>query len=381
MLRSITKFCVLLLLVAGFPGSADAYRIQNCDDVAEADIEKAADWIEANMATLVDQFTFLTERQRQEIVRKWARLDLRCSDSEAQCSRFLGHAHGGPGSQVNLCIYTLTSSQSLCDLVNTIMHEQGHAHGFRMVPGHNNPTQYHRDTDPIYRMGNIAQDACEADTAFVDAPLQAAGERSIGAACSSDQQCRSSRCSQDVCVCNEDSDCPLGQSCFKPASARNYCSSTSRPVGAACTRDDQCRSNQCEQDFCVCRHDSDCPSGQICRTPVTGANRCEAQADSGELSLQALCARDAECRSNKCEFNKCVCNSDSDCPAGQECYRPVGSPNSCRLVGLTLGAGCTRDSQCRSNKCEGNHCVCRTNDDCSPGEQCKTPITAVNRCE
>ena len=181
MLRSITKFCVLLLLVAGFPGSAHAYRIQNCDDVAEADIEKAADWIEANMVTLVDQFTFLTERQRQEIVRKWARLDLRCSDSEAQCSRFLGHAHGGPGSQVNLCIYTLTSSQSLCDLVGTIMHEQGHAHGFRMVPGHNNPTQYHRDTDPIYRMGNIAQDACEADTAFVDAPLQAAGERSIGA--------------------------------------------------------------------------------------------------------------------------------------------------------------------------------------------------------
>ena len=135
------------------------------------------------MVTLVDQFTFLTERQRQEIVRKWARLDLRCSDSEAQCSRFLGHAHGGPGSQVNLCIYTLTSSQSLCDLVSTIMHEQGHAHGFRMVPGHNNPTQYHRDTDPIYRMGNIAQDACEADTAFVDAPLQAVGERSIGASC------------------------------------------------------------------------------------------------------------------------------------------------------------------------------------------------------
>ena len=68
------------------------------------------------MVTLVDQFTFLTERQRQEIVRKWARLDLRCSDREASCSHFVGHAHGGPGNQVNICYYTLTSSRSLCDL-------------------------------------------------------------------------------------------------------------------------------------------------------------------------------------------------------------------------------------------------------------------------
>jgi Cys-rich repeat protein len=333
------------------------------------------------MSSIVDRYTFLTERQRQEIVRKWARLDLRCSESRGQCDRFVGHAHGGPGNQVNLCYYSFVSSRSLCDLVGTIMHEQGHAHGFRMVPGHNQPTAYHHDHDPIYRMGDLAEGACEADATFTDAALSGTGGRAIGAACTSDQQCDSSRCAGGSCVCTEDSDCPGGQSCFKPVAGRNFCSSTSLALGAACTRDDQCRSNQCEGDVCVCRHDTDCPSGQVCRTPITGANRCEAESGNGELALGAACTRDAACRSNKCESGRCVCNSDGDCPAGQECYRPITAPNACRLVALALGASCQRDSQCRSEKCERDRCVCRTNDDCAAGQRCRTPITGANFCE
>jgi len=376
-----------LLMLANVILPAHAYDINNCDATARADIKTAADFLEANMSTLVDRYTFLTEEQRQEIIRKWARLKIRCADNDNTCSsNTLGRAHGGPGNTINVCYYNeVRIGSSLCDLAQTIMHEQGHAHGFRMVPGHNNPTQYVFDNDPMYRMGSMALNFCEyraAEKTFTDAALKGVGSRAIGASCTADLQCASSRCSQNQCVCDEDVDCASGQRCFKPATARNYCSNVSLPIGATCTREDQCLSNQCENQTCVCRHDSDCPTGQTCRTPITGSNRCERPDDPiGAAPVGAACTSDRNCLSNKCDSNRCVCNSDADCAAGTECYRPIGAPNQCRAVGLNLGASCQRDSQCRSGKCEDDECVCRHDDDCGPGFKCKTPITGKNRCE
>ncbi len=371
---------VCLLIALGAAARSSAFEVTNCPPKPGSDIRTAAEFINRNMSEIVDQYTFLSEKQRQEIIRKWVGLNLHCSDSRGECVTAGGYAHGGPGNRVNICYYSFGSGATLCELVNVIMHEQGHAHGFRKVPGHNDPTQYVFENDVMYRMGFIARDFCVSSN-FNNAPLQGGGDRSLGAKCSEDLQCRSSRCSGDVCVCDEDSDCPQGQSCFEPVGAPNFCRSTSLALGASCTRDDECRSNQCEGNVCVCRHDSDCPSGQVCRTPITGSNRCEKGEDIGSRPVNALCERDSDCLSNKCEFNKCVCNSDSDCPAGQECYRPIGTGNVCRVVGLALGAGCQKDSQCRSNKCEKDKCVCRSDDDCPSGKKCKTPITGQNRCE
>ena len=382
MSKTVATACLLIAL--GGAARARAYEIKNCPPWPEADIKAAAKFLNGNMSALVDQYTFLTEKQRQEIVRKWVGLNIRCSDHEKQCDRFDGYAHGGPGNTIHICYYSFSSSDDLCDLVRTIMHEQGHADGFRMVPGHNHPTKYIYENDPMYRMGSMAEDFCESSASsglFTNAALKGGGNRNIGDDCKEDLQCRSSRCSGGECVCNEDSDCGLGRRCFKPATAKNFCASTSLALGASCGRDDECLSNQCENDVCVCRHDSDCPSGQVCRTPITGSNRCEASEDVGSKALGASCDRDSECLSNKCEKDECVCNSDSDCPAGQECYRPIAGTNDCRPVGLTLGKPCQRDSQCRSNKCEKDECVCRTNDDCPAGKVCKTPITGKNRCE
>jgi hypothetical protein len=370
----------LLVTLTGATQAA-AYDIKGCPGDPASDIAAAADFLEDNMSTLVDQYTFLTERQRQEIVRKWVRINLKCSDKEGMCDKFVGHAHGGPGNTINICYYSYSRFSSLCDLVSTIMHEQGHAHGFRMVSGHNKPTDYHYQHDPIYRMGIIAKDFCESSISFTDSPLRGGGNRAIGDDCSEDLQCDSSRCSGGECVCNEDSDCAAGERCFKPAAAKNFCSNVSRDLGAACNRDDECRSNQCESDVCVCRHDSDCPGGQVCRTPITGRNSCEAAEEIGSRALGADCDRNSQCLSNKCESDECVCNSDGDCPAGQECYRPITGTNDCRTVGLELGRSCQRNSQCRSNKCEQDECVCRTNDDCPARQVCKTPITGKNRCE
>src|SRR5262245_1931163 len=279
-------------------GTAHAYEIDNCDPTARADIKLAADFLEANMSTLVDRYTFLSEKQRQEIIRKWARLHIRCSDNVNECTSAFGYSHGGPGNGIRICYYTMVQSKvSLCDLTNTIMHEQGHAHGFREVPGHNNPTQYIFDNDPMYRMGAIAQNFCESRAssgAFTDAALQGR-IRALGAACTADEQCASHSCSHGTCQCNQNADCPGGQSCLKPVSGRNFCSSTSLPIGASCTRDDQCRSDHCERGSCVCRHDGDCASGQVCRTPITGPNFCQAQSNSGSRPVGSPCQHNAEC--------------------------------------------------------------------------------------
>ncbi len=384
MSKPVVAVCLLIVLGAAARGSA--FEVNNCPPKPQSDITAAARFINRNMSDIVDPYTFLTEEQRQEIVRKWVGLNIRCSDREQACDKFDGYAHGGPGNRVNICYYSFGSGATLCDLVRVIMHEQGHAHGFRMVPGHNDPgpPKYVKENDVMYRMGFMAQDFCLAKAAagsFDNAVLQGGGERAIGAKCSEDLQCSSSRCSGGTCVCNSDIDCPSGQRCFKPATAKNFCAATALPLGASCNREDECLSNQCEGGVCVCRHDSDCPSGQVCRTPITGSNFCEAAEKSGSKMLGVSCNHDSECRSNKCESGRCVCNSDSDCAPGLECYRPITGSNACRPVGLALGASCQKDSQCRSNKCEKNQCVCRTNDDCPAGKVCKTPITGKNHCE
>jgi hypothetical protein len=210
-------------------------------------------------------------------------------------------------------------------------------------------------------MGFRARDFCRTDTAFItDVRLIGRSDLALGASCRVDAQCRGGRCLSGTCQCDQDADCPSAQKCFKPIAGRNYCSVASKALSAACTRNDECLSNRCENQTCVCGHDSDCPSGQTCRTPITGSNRCETPATPvGGAPVGAACTRDGACLSNKCDHNLCVCNSDADCAAGTQCYRPIGAPNECRAVGLNLGAACQRDSQCVSGKCESDECVCR----------------------
>ncbi len=383
MSRRVATTCLLILL--GATMRASAFDVTNCPPKPHSDITTAAKFLNRNMSEIVDQYTFLSEEQRQEIIRKWVGLNIHCSDNAGQCATFAGYAHGGLGNRVNICYYGFSSGSNLCDMVRVIMHEQGHAHGFRKVPGHNDPTNYVRENDVMYRMGYLAEDYCDAKVAagsFANDILQGGGDRNLGNACTEDLQCRSNRCSGGSCVCDQDTDCLQGFRCYKSvASGNNFCGRSALAVGASCSREDQCLSNQCEGGKCVCRHDSDCPGGQICRTPITGSNFCEAANKVGSKGLRELCERDSECLSNTCEYSKCVCHSDSDCPDGQECYKVFGTSNACRIVGLTMGAGCSKDSQCRTNKCEKNVCVCRHDDDCSSGKKCKTPITGKNYCE
>ena len=215
-------------------------------------------------------------------------------------------------------------------------------------------------------MGYRARDFCRTDTAFItDVRLIGRSDLAFGEACRVDDQCDSGRCLGGTCQCDQDVDCPTAQKCFKPVAGRNYCSLASKALNAACTRNDECLSDRCENRVCVCRHDSDCSGGR--RRSHTN-HRFEPMRNTGPARLEELrwepLAPTIEPACPTSATTTSHCNSDADCAAGRECYRPIGAANVCRVVGLNLGRACQRDSQCLSGKCESDECVCRHDDDC-----------------
>lgn len=204
----------------------------------------------------------------------------------------------------------------------------------------------------------------------------------LGSSCSSNGQCASNNCDRGFCACRRDSDCPSGQICFVRLFGVNYCSATSLPLGHPCRKNSQCLSGKCESDLtatgqrCVCSRDSDCPSGQECFRPLFGPNFCSITA----LPLGSSCTKNDQCDSNKCQGGECVCTSSPQCPSGQTCFTPVLSPNFCSPTNLPIWSVCQKNDQCASNKCEGGRCVCTSNSHCISGQTCFTPLLSQNFC-
>ncbi len=332
--KHLTKLSsVLAVLCLFFSMSANAYKIKNCSDDAVSNLSAAANFIQKNMSAITDQYTFLTIKQRQEIVRKWPNMVLSCRDNSSKCrgnSNQYGYSHGGPGSKIKLCYSNMVDLKySTCDAVESIMHESGHAHGFRSAVGHNDPKKYQFNNDPIYRMGNLAQDYCElkADEGeLINAPFVGIVRTALGGTCSKNSACASGKCESSKCVCNDDSDCPGKQSCYTPIGKANYCSSTTLALGASCSKNSQCESDKCESKVCVCKNNSDCAPGEACFTPVTKKNYCE----STSKPLGASCSKNSQCSSDKCEKGECVCTKNTDCPGSQKCKTPVTKKNYCK---------------------------------------------------
>lgn len=209
---------------------ADDFKIKDCDADAAADVALAYQFVANNLGKIFDPMTFLTSAQRSEMKKKWGRITVDCVDNKKKCSSsstLLGLAHGGLGNQVNVCYYNhVDLRHTLCELSASLVHESGHANGLPSMKGHNNPTTAVFDQDLIYRMEGVAEAFCEAEAAagrFDDAALQGVSRRAIGTNCSVDDQCTTSKCERNECVCKVDSDCSGTERCKKPLGGINQC--------------------------------------------------------------------------------------------------------------------------------------------------------------
>jgi hypothetical protein len=295
--RARNTLPVALLAVAvcvGVPAVARADRYKDCSVQAEQNLAKVVSFISSNMSAIVDQYSFLSEKQRQEIVRKWPNVKIRCNDNSHMCRKkdgidIGGHAHGGLGNTINVCHGNMVDAgDTICTGVAIVMHEMGHAHGFRKASGHNDPTPYIKKHDIIYRMGNLAASYCS--TTATTGTFEGTRRDPLGDGCRNNSDCSSGRCwvkldsrpfevvppGQDrgTCVCNDDGDCSGSQKCYKPFGKQPYCASTTKKLDESCSKDSQCASNKCEGGECVCRKDTDCGSRK-CKTPITKKNYCE----------------------------------------------------------------------------------------------------------
>jgi hypothetical protein len=296
--RALAAALLAAAVCAGVPATAHADRYKDCGVQEQKNLKKVVAFISRNMSNIVDQYTFLSEKQRQEIVRKWPNVKIKCNDDSRMCRAkdgisVNGHAHGSLGNTINVCHANMVDKEStVCGAVGTVMHEMGHAHGFRKASGHNHPTPYIQNHDIIYRMGNLAAAYCSTTAATSDT-FEGTKRAPLAAGCRNNSDCSSGRCwvsidstpfevvppGQDrgTCVCNDDGDCPGGDKCYKPLGKKHYCSATTKKLKESCNKNSQCSSDKCEGGECVCRRDTDCPGGPSakCRTPITGKNYCE----------------------------------------------------------------------------------------------------------
>jgi len=255
MIRKAGWVLLTACLIIGGSRSSAAFEVSRCEPLELTDVLAAASFVDQNLTAMVDQMTFLNREQQAEIIRKWPRLNLRCRE-RLGCRKVnvLGYAHGGPGNSVNICHATMVDLGSrLCDLVETIVHESGHAHGFPAFKDHNDPID-HPDVfqnDPIYRMGNIAHDVCTTAAnagSFVDRTLLGTPRLPIGSSCGRNTDCQSVNCRGGTCICVQDGDCGTDQICVKLGT--NTCEAANLPSGSACKRDRQCQSGKCRRDSC-----------------------------------------------------------------------------------------------------------------------------------
>ena len=164
----------------------------------------------------------------------------------------------------------------------------------------------------------------------------------------------------------------------------------SRPLGSSCKSADQCADDLvCTGGHCGgCDDDESCGADQVCGLQDVDDLRYWTCIDRASTPLGAACDRDQQCKSGLCATGACSeCASDEDCEEGARCSYPAGKPfNSSfwpRLCGVgqffrQTGDACSQDFDCESRKCEGFDLLCEPNSDCSEGS---TPCTNMCRPE
>jgi hypothetical protein len=203
----------------------------------------------------------------------------------------------------------------------------------------------------------LAQIEATADTSCIDKPIEIAS-KPMGASCTSGAECSSQVCADSVedswvqvCSgCSTSEECGEGMVCGAASENRSYLGATrtcipeaSRPVGAMCVGDAECRVGFCREGLCQeCRSASDCEQGEECTKPNhndLSVPRVAALCSGGDAGT--LCMRDVDCDSGRCLGGDSVkvCNLDGrDCIGDSDCpYNWLVETPSCVIAGFDPG--------------------------------------------
>jgi hypothetical protein len=128
-------------------------------------------------------------------------------------------------------------------------------------------------------------------------------QANFGSICNNDDECLSGICEGDTfgtgtCTCDDDGDCPAGEICDSSLFGMNWCVECighndcpgfqycnegfcidEGPIGAVCSKDDECLSGSCQGDTfgegeCSCTEDDHCTESEMCDTNIFSPNEC-----------------------------------------------------------------------------------------------------------
>ncbi len=339
-LKFLSYIAALLVVFAATPAVADHFRIRDCPDSAQADLNWAVNFINRHLDSILATQSILNTRYQASIKDDWPDTTIDCAKpSRNSCEDGANAFHAG-ANIVHLCWDNIMnrSGWNRCSVVRTILHEKAHEARAPIADTHE-WTDLEGRNDPVYRFGESVFVYCDRVAGLAAAgtfdslglePLGATAELPLGDYCEEDNQCQSNECRRGKCVCNDNGDCPAGYRC--KTGGLNECIKIEGEIGEVCNRNSDCETAQCDRDICVCDTD------QHCRDFFPGSDwRCR-------RGGQNACVR-----TNLPDGERC--HVDGDCASGQ--CRGVGDGRTCRPTGLPNGARCEKNGDCASGQCRG----------------------------
>jgi hypothetical protein len=138
--------------------------------------------------------------------------------------------------------------------------------------------------------------------------------------------------------------------------------------GAACSSDNQCKSANCQDYKCAttcrgagltCTSDGNCCNGLFCENFTYGPWTCKSPQPN-----RATCTADIQCESGNCHDYSCApagcvdlgktCRTNGDC-CGGFCNNATYAAWTCTAL-LAKGAHCWNDAWCASGRCTNYQC-------------------------
>lgn len=162
--------------------------------------------------------------------------------------------------------------------------------------------------------------------------------------------------------------------------------------GIDCEQDTECASGECEDRNAICATPigAACDPGERDQVPCPTNAVCDPASKRCIGNIGARCSTDGHCATEKCTGNQCVMKAPPINP-GEPCVDACPEPMTCSATNHVcveqIGRPCTESKQCASGLCEQAVCAeprlgrnCTADGICGPDQKCFPVQTDLMRC-